>query len=218
MATAKASKATTGESGLKNLRAKLVGTSPLLMHNIQLASPFSPYSREMSRLNQEKKRVKKDDEQKIDELLWKMAEVEFKGGLYSDEKIGPFVPSAMLGASIAKAGGLEGGWGATISRSVFWGPKGFRLDYKGPRTPDELWGEKESFADQRMVTVGTSKVSRTRPKFEDWSTTIEFKFLADQIGSDMVTQLLNQAGMLVGIGDGRKLGFGRFEVGDIKIT
>jgi len=41
------------------------------------------------------------------------------------------------------------------------------IEYQGPRDPEAMFANKR-FVDMRSVKVGTSKVLRARPKFDDW--------------------------------------------------
>lgn len=211
-----AKKNETGESGLKVARCRLVGTSPLLLHNSQLANPFNKYARELSRLNREKRTINKTDEDAVQAHLTRMSEVEWRGGMYYDAKLGPFLPSSHVQAALTHAARLER-MGKDVERGVFPTHMGFKLDYVGPRDLDAMW-ESGQFTDIRVVDVMGSKIARTRPVFNDWSVTVEFRFLASEISSDLISRFITSAGQLIGVGDGRSIQFGRFAVENLKFS
>jgi len=66
------------------VRLTLTGTAPMLMHNIQLADPLNAIARAMKEISSKRK--------KTDEDQLRMAELEFKGGLYITDQLGPYVP------------------------------------------------------------------------------------------------------------------------------
>lgn len=71
--------------------------------------------------------------------------------------------------------------------------------------------------DARTVRVNNkTPMERFRPKWDEWSTTIEVEFDANQLSRNQVVNLVNIAGYYVGVCEGRpeksSLGWGRFEV------
>lgn len=61
-----------------------------------------------------------------------------------------------------------------------------------------------------------TKVWRIRPQIEKWETDIEIIDPFGRMKDSELKELLDYAGMLVGVGDGRSLNFGRFEVVSLK--
>lgn len=188
---------------MKSVKIVCTGTRPLMVHNVRLASPMNPYARELKKLNS--KRVKTDE----DRLA--MAKVEFEGGLYYDEEIGPYLPGANLLASLIEGGKVKRA-GKKIERSVQVVEFELPLIYRGPRDIEGLWGNGESeFVDIRPVTVTTSKVDRCRPIFRNWA--IEATLLVDEGGMnyDEFAEVAKLAGAMAGLGDYRRQ-FGRYDV------
>lgn len=193
---------------MTTITVKVTGSTPLLMHNVRLANPTLKFAKELKRL-QTAKRTKGSD---ADKIVEEMARVEWEGGLYFDDKLGPCIfPEMVRGAIIAGARLSRGG--KTVERAVTVLKKS-KLDYEGPRDIDGLW--EAGFADQRMVTVNNAKIPRTRPVFESWATTFEVVYDDEVMKRDDLVRYVTAAGRYEGFGDGRSLGFGRFDVEIVK--
>jgi hypothetical protein len=63
----------------------------------------------------------------------------------------------------------------------------------------------------RSVKIGTSKVLRARPKFDDWKLRFTIAFDESVLQIDDLMRVAQTAGAMTGIGDYRPR-FGRFEV------
>lgn len=186
-----------------NVRLTATGTRPLLMHNVQLASPLNRYAKELKRLNS--KRNKTDDDR------LEIARVEWEGSLYLDDQVGPYIPgpnvfrSLIGGARLTKAG-------KKIERGVMVTELVLPLIYKGPRDLDALWSNGESeFVDVRTVVVQRAKVDRCRPIFRDWKFEAECLLDPKVIEFDEFCEVAQQAGAMEGIGDYRLM-YGRYDV------
>lgn len=185
------------------MKVRLVGrgTRPLLMHNVRLASPLNAYAKKLKELNAPRL--------KTDEMRMEIARVEFEGGLYWAEGIGPYVPGANVfaaligGAKLTKAG-------RKVERGVTVDGIEFPLIYRGPRTVEALWGGGESeFVDMRPAKVQSSKVDRCRPIFRDWSFEADVTIDPDVMDLEEFRTIADNAGRFEGVGDYRRL-YGRF--------
>lgn len=182
------------------LRVRAVGTRPLLMHNIQLASPLNKWAKAIKEISS--KRVKTDE----DRLA--MAQFEFYGSLYYDDEIGPYIPGTMIFANLIEGAKITKN-GRKVERGIdvveFYHP----LTYDGPRNSTELWDD-PSFVDIRSVRVGQARIDRTRPIFNRWE--VEFDMLCDEeiLNRDEVLRIINHAGTYSGFGDYRKM-YGHYE-------
>lgn len=185
------------------LRLTCTGTRPLLLHNERLASPLNPYARRISELAAVRR--------KTEEQLWQIARLQFEGGLYFDEQLGPYVPVNMLrkslitGARLIKAG-------KQVERGVAISDFMLPLLYDGPRDVEGLWGEgpgASPFVDMRPVRVQSARVDRCRPVFRDWA--VEAEVIADPqvIEYGEFVEVARLAGEMQGIGDYREM-YGRF--------
>lgn len=185
------------------LRVVATGTRPLLMHNVQLASPMNYYAKMMKEISA--KKTKTEDDRRS------MAQIEFYGGLYIDSVVGPYIPGEMILASTIEGGRLTKR-GRHVERAVNVCDLINPLIYPGPRTADELWGDGSTeFVDMRSVRVGQSRVDRTRPIFNIWQ--VEFNILVDSEVLDFgdMSRVLRDAGEFAGFGDYRKM-YGRYTV------
>lgn len=184
------------------IRITATGTRPLLLHNVRLASPLNPYSKQLKQLNS--KRVKTDEDRIA------IARVEFEGSLYFDEQVGPFIPGQNVLAALVEGGRLTKA-GRKIERGVAVEDLVLPLIYRGPRDIEGLWGDGESeFVDMRTVVVQRSKVDRCRPIFKDWAFEADILIDPAVIDPDEFQEVARNAGAMAGIGDYRRL-FGRFE-------
>lgn len=184
-----------------------IGGPKLLMHNGRLADPLDPATRVLKEV-QHKKTKSDDDHSEI-------ARLEFLGGLYIDDEIGPYIPGEAV-LRMLEQGARQKKRGAKVA-PVSIVEDQVALQYDGPRDETSLW-ENPKFRDRRAVVVGRSRVIRTRPKFTDWklSFTIDIPEGVPVNPSDIEEALID-AGMFVGLGDFRpgspKRGkFGMFNV------
>lgn len=185
------------------VRLTATGTRPLLLHNVQLASPLNPYAKRLKALNS--KRVKTDEDR------MEIARVEFEGSLYFDNEIGPYIPGQNLlrslvgGARLSKAG-------KKVERGVVVADFMLPLVYDGPRTVEGLWGNGESeFVDIRPVTVQRNKVDRCRPIFRNWLVEADILLDPKAIDPEEFAEVAKNAGALEGLGDFRTM-YGRYDV------
>lgn len=187
------------------LKARLTatGTRPMLMHNIQLASPLNRYAKELKRLNG------KPSSKRTDEDRMEIARVEWEGGLYFDEAIGPFVPASWVFKSLIEGGRLTKA-GKKIERGVTVMEMSHPLIYRGPRDLAGLWGDGSSdYVDIRTVRVGQARVDRCRPIFREWAFEADLFVDPSMIDMEELAEVASNAGALVGNGDYRML-YGRY--------
>ena len=179
----------------------IVGISPLLQHNGQLANPLNPLAKRMKEVTSVRK--------KTDEHHLQLQELEFLAGLYLDEQRRVIIPSEVLesciveGAKKAKLGKAFKAAASVMKDSL--------LEYTGPKTPEALWAQAETFADVRGVRVGGSRVMRTRPIFRQWALTFSVTWDDEQINEEQLRRAIEDAGAQVGLCDYRPK-FGRFQL------
>src|SRR5271165_5862329 len=154
-------------------KVKIEGTRPLLMHNGRLSDPLDEATRKLSAAA--KKKQKSMDEQV------EVGRLEFDGGLYWDEKLGPYIPVDNLQAMIIE-GARKRKLGKDFESLVEivvpdTGVEGYKLEYKGPRDPETMWSSKMFL--RKGARVGQSRVVRTRPRFSGWSLRFEVEILDD---------------------------------------
>ncbi len=187
----------------------LTGSTPLLMHNSRLADPDDPHTRAIAKVNAKRNNKTDEDNREVSRL-------QFAGGMYYDHQIGPYLPGPNLIRALRNAGNLvqKNRGGKQIERGFILLAERTPLDYDGPRDIDELWGDGTTpFVDRRMVKIPQGgRVPTTRPIFSRWSATFEFDLDANEIDKDDFASYAEKAGRVEGVGDGRRIGYGRFTV------
>jgi hypothetical protein len=152
--------------------------------------------------------------QKSDEDHEEIGRVEFQGGLYHDEKIGPYIPVDNLqrvlerGATHQK---LEKKFKAVVGIVIPDDVDGYALQYKGPRGRVELWASEE-FRLRKNAGVDRKRIIRTRPRFPvGWKVNFAIEVLGGGVNMENVEQALRDAGLYEGLGDWKPR-YGRFVV------
>lgn len=196
---------------MDEVKVSIKGTFPLMMCNERLANPLDPFTKARAALT-----GKKGASTKTDEHHLAIGRLEFEGGLYYDDEIGPYVPVNWLYGVIRSVS-----WTAIhvskaeITGAISFTESKFPLQYDGPRTPDAMWGDGfTKFVDQRtIVNSGPSKgrTLRFRPIFEDWSLPDFVMLYNPKILDPEKLQTLWEAASMRGLGDYRPI-YGRFEV------
>ena len=188
---------------MQTIRLKLTGQSPILMHSDRYANPLDASTKAHKVLTGKRKKLDEDHEA--------IAKSEWVGGLYFDSEIGPFIPGQNVKSALVNAAKIQK-LGAAFKRAVIVLDDKARLEYKGPRTIEGLFADSK-FVDVRSVKIGTSRLMRYRPKFAEWSLTVEIMFSPEMVELDDVRRAAENAGLFVGIGDYRPESggsFGRF--------
>lgn len=181
------------------IRAK--GVSPLLMHSDRFANPLDPMTKAHKELTG--KRKKTDDDHEA------IAKSEWFGSLYLDPDIGPFIPGQNVESCIVAGAKLQK-LGTACKRGLSVLEDKIKVEYTGTRDPEKLYDKKE-FVDIRSVKVGTAKIMRCRPKFNQWS--VQFTVLLNEtiLDAQEVVKAIEDAGLMCGLGDYRPR-FGKFDV------
>lgn len=185
---------------------EIVGRTPLLMHAPVTVDPIHPVSKQMAAITQRTKASQRSEEEHK-----RLAELEWHAGLYLAPGLidGPVVPTANIKRCLSKGAFYTGGRDASTNVTNALDPSDMfvALAYEGPRDPDELYASGQ-FADRRAVKGGGT-VMRTRPKFYPWALTVDFELDEGILDFSLLAEYAHTAGKL-GLLDGRKIGFGRF--------
>lgn len=182
------------------------GTRPLLHHNGRLKDPLDEWTKKL--------KVATAKKQKSDEDHTHVSRIEFEGAMYWDKRLGPYLPTDNLQACLIE-GARKRKLGKVFEALVEVLPPddadGYALEYKGPRAIDEMWGD-GGFLLRKDAKVGASAIMRTRPKFAaGWKCIFGIEVLDGGATAEQLRQALDDAGMLVGIGDWTPR-YGRFVV------
>jgi hypothetical protein len=206
---------------LNGLRVTIEGIGPLLMHNGDLANPRNPIVQAMKQITQKRGKTESDHEL--------MSQIEWVGGLYTigrfkgddiviDSQSGTVqvnanpvicIPRRMIEAML-HGGAKKSKLGKQVQAGVFV-EKDFPLEFPGHgKTIQELLND-PSYLDLRGVKVGTARVMRSRPVFDNWSLTFELSYQKDVVNRSNLEDSICSAGQLLGIGDYRP-SHGRFRM------
>jgi hypothetical protein len=183
---------------MRQLKVKIKGLSPLLMHSDRFANPLDPATKAHKELTGKRKKTDSDHEA--------IARSEWMGSLYHDAKLGPYIPGQNLDATLQEAAKLQK-LGKKFKQAVMVLENEIPLQYKGPRDPDALF--EAGFLDVRGVKVAMAKLMRCRPKFNEWSAEFTIAYNEDVLNVEEVKKALADAGSLVGVCDYRPR-FGKF--------
>lgn len=183
----------------------LVGTRPLLQHNIRLSDPLDPATQGLAKLTGKQKKTLADHEG--------IADLEFRGSLYHDAEIGPYVKAEAVEKCLREAAALQR-LGKAVERGVLvHGAEGvdmLPLLYAGPRSVDELVAD-QNFRLRSSVGVNQKRTMRTRPRFPGWRLECEVLIDESQLSKEQFLDIAAMAGRMIGLGDYRPR-YGRFEI------
>jgi len=169
---------------MKEVEITIKGISPLLMHRFPMTGADEP----------SKKRTGVPD--------WQ-AEAEI--ALYKDEEGIIYEPASHLEASIqnaAKSFKITGRRGATYGKLV-----GATVEVHPDAIPHKIT---KYVIDSRPVVIQRARIIRYRPRFDEWELDFTLRLLDEQLKVDVVKEILDQAGLYVGIGDYRPQRGGKF--------
>jgi hypothetical protein len=184
---------------MKHMKVKITGVSPLLMHNGRLADPLNEATKKLKALTSKKQKVDADHEA--------IARVEWEGGLYYDEEIGPYIPAENIDGAIKAAAKLQK-LGKHFGQAVMVVEDRTPLKYKGPRDLDGLF--KAGFKDTRSVRNQMARVMRCRPRFDGWSCEFTLAYDEEIVNEESIRRAVIASGKRSGLGDWRPEKGGRY--------
>lgn len=200
---------------METIKATLTGKAPILLHNGHLVDPRNVFTREIDSAQKAYKKTKSDA------AFDALAAIEWLGCLYTTEPI-VFrregnkvlvendslicIDGEMLTRCLVQSAGRREV--AAFKAGVFCdGMFQLKVDGKGATTRRCFLDPRYQYT--RPAKIGTSKIMRTRPRFDAWSVDVEVSFLPELVTRRDVEDALQRAGSIKGIGDWRPR-FGRF--------
>lgn len=199
---------------MKELKIRLTGTSPLMMHNNRGANPLSPWAKIMKPLTAKRNKTDSDYEE--------IARMEWEVGLYLDDGV-VVVPSRCIEKCLW-IGAKKSKNGPKVLTGVVIDENSCKLEYSGKQIKADDSGEfpnsmldahYDAYKDQRMVKVGTAQVLRTRPIFNDWAVNVTLVYDENTIDKRTLLSCAKDAGRLVGLLEMRPQ-LGKFTVEVVK--
>jgi hypothetical protein len=175
------------------------GITGLLQHNPRLIDIRDEIVREIAAINKKRHKTEADEAER-DRLEW-------FGGLYHSPDIGVYAPAAWVvrcmmdsGTAIKK--------GKAVLQGVAIATDRIPLEYDGPKDLTELYARPE-FRSRLAVVVQRSRVMRMRPIFRRWRLEFEAEMDEAVLNLEELENIVERAGR-IGLGDGRRIGYGRF--------
>jgi hypothetical protein len=185
--------------GYQGARLTLEGTSPLLMHSSEADTESALY-RTFRMLSQKRGKSLEDDR--------RLAELEWRLGIYYDDETGPFIPADNI-HELLRSAATKWRKGEDVKRSLVVPTYRIPLIYEGPRDVDELWDKGFRYT-KLMANSGpkSGRVRRCRPCFDGWGLITELAFDNEDLDPDRLVAIVDRA-QKYGLGDSRPL-FGAF--------
>lgn len=183
-----------------DITLELTGRTPIILHNPRLADPMDSITREIGKFS--KKRSKTEDDHA------EIARLEWMGGLYLSEGV-VVLPTANVRKCLIQTAKATK-QGKQIERSVYFKEQVAPLVYEGNGDITKLY-ETGNFTDRASVVVSGKRIIRVRPKFYPWQVTMDVMINESLLNLEDFERILELAGQIEGLCDGRNLGFGRFD-------
>ncbi len=191
---------------MQSYTVEISGLTAMLMHNGRTANPMDSFVRAMKSTTSKRGKTEDDFEA--------LARYEFYAGLYTtpaiecNEESGEIIIEKgaklcilahVLDSNIRKGAMKHGEGKAAAAGCLVEGDGQFFYNGNKSAIPDD-W---EKFAHICAVKVGSARVMRCRPRFENWS--VKFTACLDETvcGKAQLSRWMDNAGKLVGIGDWR---------------
>lgn len=185
---------------MKKIKCEFHGVSPLIMHSCQCVNPLHPLSIAQKKINAKKKN-------KTDEDLAMLSDLEWEGGLYWNDEVGVYVPAENIEATI-REGAKARRKGKDIVKGFMVEDMMVPLDIGESLTKEEMKADFR-FRDVRAMRVKTSRVMRTRPRFNMWNIAFTAMYDENVLNFDEIVDAIEYAGQYVGLCDSRPK-YGKF--------
>jgi hypothetical protein len=204
------------------VRAVLTGRSPLVMHHPRTADPDDPYVQQIREITAKRTNMTAEDRKRKEGLQWRacLYTEEVKADSEPEPQERLIVPAMWLFRSLEEGGKTLGkgtaSKGAAAIRSITIADPWFLLGYDGSQNITELEAD-HRFRWRTIVNGnpsggGKSLVPSARPIFPSWQVETRVYLVTDMgLGWEDFEKAFRAAGAM-GIGDARKLGYGRFSV------
>lgn len=180
------------------LKIKLTGTSPLVLHNNQCADPLNEFKKKIGELTAKKKKTDADH--------LEIRRLEFLSALYMGQD-GPVVPARNLRKMLIE--GARKDKNGKQFESGIQVVQDAKIQYEGPRDAEGMY--KSGFAWTTPAGNQRATIMRTRPKFDEWEVEFDVEIEEELVDKTMVQNALKKAEIGVGLCDARAIGMGRFK-------
>lgn len=186
---------------MKTINVIWRGITPLIQHSCKCVNPLHPISRKMKEITSKPSKKRTEDD------LILLSDLEWEGGLYWDDTIGLYIPAENIEATV-RDGAKNARKGKNVERGFAVKDMLVPLDIGENLTLDQLRADYR-FRDVRQMKVQTSRVTRTRPRFNMWSIRFSAVYDESQIDLQTLADAMEYAGQYVGLCDSRPK-YGKF--------
>lgn len=180
-------------------QCRIIGATPLLMHNGLLADPLNNIAKEMKAISSKRDKTESD--------FSELSRLEWYGGLYLNNGLpclpGELIEAMLIESAKKKKKGPQAKAGLFVQQDAL-------LEFDGSRQLDELWASGD-YVFKVGAKVGKNRIMRTRAIFKQWAATLEIYYMPSLLNKSEVEGFVKTAGQIIGIGDWRPK-FGRFEL------
>jgi hypothetical protein len=184
-----------------NVTVAITGRTQLVLHNPRLADPLDRFTRAIKEIHAKGTRQTDADHAEVGKLEW-------EGSLYLNPDQQLALPSFNL-VSCFYQGATATKNGSALFRALVPEREWYEIETGEPRvkmTELNTW---------RTTIVNSGRAGgrtvRTRPRFREWALTFTGFLADDELSLRDLKTAIDRAGRLIGIGDAKKLGYGRFE-------
>jgi len=189
---------------MKQVTVRIKGVCPMLMHGDRTANPLDYYAKALKKVTSKRNKTE-DDHAEISRL-------EFEAGMYYDKTY--YIPAANIEATLlASAKHSKSG---TLIKQALLVPENGTFEFTDSSVEPAKLYDKNGYVDMRTVKIGTSKTVRTRPIFHDWECSFVAFLDPVKMDTDILKEVVENAGKYVGLGDYRPR-YGRFELVSFKV-
>lgn len=191
---------------MKVIKLKWTGIRPMIMHNGRLADPTDPIAQKIADI------VRKGSKKMTEEDYALRDRLEWEGGLYWTDGVGPVIISDAIERTI-QFGAQKSRKGKDVKAAMICSEAEYPLKFKfnGEMTKDNLYND-GGFVIRKGVIINRNRVIRVRPMFPTgWNITFDLEYDEHVLNERTIIKANEDAGTYVGLNDWRPK-YGRFIV------
>ena len=199
---------------MKNLKCNVVGNNEIRMNNPQSADSLNKYAKAMKEINSIHHTKKTDADKE------KLENISIESKLYFNKELGVWIPSTWVMAGLGGVSFKLVGIGKKVIREgVFMNQDKLKLNYTGMKTVKKIEDVvlNPDFKAVEFHKIGTAKIAKGTPKFDNWSFDIDLDFDEEVITETEIVACIKMMVTRKGFGDFRPT-YGRGQVEDLVVT
>jgi len=199
---------------MKNLKCTIVGNNEIRINNPQSADPLNRYAKAMKEINSIHHSKKTDADRE------KLESISMESKLYFNNDLGIWIPSTWVMAGIGGVSFSLSNIGKKVIREgVFMNQDRIKLNYTGmdkvKKIEDIVLNPEYKIVE--FHKVGTAKIPKGTPKFDNWSFDIDLDFDEEVVTESQMKAIIKMMVTRKGFGDFRPT-YGRGQIENLVIT